>query len=99
MVSVVKQDVKGILIDGKCIMDSILQVYFDVKGVICGNGLVVFGVIVVLKVVNCSDVIVVGIDGSNDECDVVKVGILQVIVMLQVQVIVVQGVIDLDNYL
>lgn len=38
MVSVAKQDAKGTLIDGKRIMDSILQAHPDVKGVICGNG-------------------------------------------------------------
>ncbi|EMN0542425.1 substrate-binding domain-containing protein, partial [Klebsiella pneumoniae] len=49
MVSVAKQDAKGTLIDGKRIMDSILQAHPDVKGVICGNGPVALGAIAALK--------------------------------------------------
>lgn len=99
MVSVAKQDAKGTLIDGKRIMDSILQAHPDVKGVICGNGPVALGAIAALKAANRSDVIVVGIDGSNDERDAVKAGTLQATVMLQAQAIAAQGVTDLDNYL
>ena len=90
---------KGTLIDGKRIMDSILQAHPDVKGVICGNGPVALGAIAALKAANRSDVIVVGIDGSNDERDAVKAGTLQATVMLQAQAIAAQGVTDLDNYL
>ena len=80
-------------------MDSILQAHPDVKGVICGNGPVALGAIAALKAANRSDVIVVGIDGSNDERDAVKAGTLQATVMLQAQAIAAQGVTDLDNYL
>lgn len=99
MVSVAKQDAKGTLIDGKRIMDSILQAHPDVKGVICGNGPVALGAIAALKAANRNDVVVVGIDGSNDERDAVKAGTLQATVMLQAQAIAAQGVTDLDNYL
>ncbi len=99
MVSVAKQDAKGTLIDGKRIMDSILQAHPDVKGVICGNGPVALGVIAALKAANRDDVIVVGIDGSNDERDAVKAGTLHATVMLQAQAIAAQGVTDLDKFL
>ncbi|HBH7009881.1 D-ribose ABC transporter substrate-binding protein [Citrobacter freundii] len=99
MVSVARQDAKGTLIDGKRIMDSILQAHPDVKGIICGNGPVALGAIAALKAANRSDVVVVGIDGSNDERDAVKAGTLQATVMLQAQAIAAQGVTDLDNYL
>ncbi|NDJ55958.1 substrate-binding domain-containing protein [Enterobacteriaceae bacterium 4M9] len=99
MVSVARQDAKGTLIDGKRIMDSILQAHPDVKGVICGNGPVALGAIAALKAAGRTDVIVVGIDGSNDERDAVKAGALKATVMLQAQAIAAQGVTDLDNYL
>lgn len=99
MVSVAKQDAKGTLIDGKRIMDSILQAHPDVKGVICGNGPVALGAIAALKAAGRNDVVVVGIDGSNDERDAVKEGSLKATVMLQAQSIAAQGVTDLDNYL
>ncbi|QKJ88382.1 ABC transporter substrate-binding protein [Paramixta manurensis] len=99
MQSVAKQDAKGTLIDGKRIMDSILQAHPDVKGVICGNGPVALGVIAALKAAGRSDVTVVGIDGSNDERDAVKAGTLKATVMLQAQAIAAQGVSDLDNFI
>ena len=49
MKSIARQDAKGTLIDGKRIMDSILQAHPDVKGVICGNGPVALGAIAALK--------------------------------------------------
>ncbi|WP_380180682.1 D-ribose ABC transporter substrate-binding protein [Kalamiella sp. sgz302252] len=99
MQSVAKQDAKGTLIDGKRIMDSILQAHPDVKGVICGNGPVALGAIAALKAAGRDDVIVVGIDGSNDERDAVKAGTLKATVMLQAQAIAAQGVTDLDSYI
>lgn len=99
LVSVARQDAKGTLIDGKRIMDSILQAHPDVKGVICGNGPVALGVIAALKAAGRNDVIVAGIDGSNEERDAVKAGTLKATVMLQAQAIAAQGVTDLDNYL
>jgi len=77
MKSIARQDAKGTLIDGKRIMDSILQAHPDVKGVICGNGPVALGAIAALKAAGRDDVIVVGIDGSNDERDAVKAGTLK----------------------
>ncbi|PKH26475.1 ABC transporter substrate-binding protein [Enterobacterales bacterium CwR94] len=99
MQQVAKQDAKGTLIDGKRIMDSILQAHPDIKGVICGNGPVALGAIAALKAAGRSDVVVVGIDGSNDERDAVKSGTLQATAMLQAQAIAAQGVTDLDNFI
>lgn len=99
MQSVARQDAKGTLIDGKRIMDSILQAHPDVKGVICGNGPVALGAIAALKSAGRDDVIVVGIDGSNDEREAVKAGTLKATVMLQAQAIAAQGVTDLDNFI
>ncbi|AGB84072.1 ABC-type sugar transport system, periplasmic component [Serratia sp. FGI94] len=99
MQSVARQDAKGTLIDGKRVMDSILQAHPDVKGVICGNGPVALGVVAALRAAGRDDVVVVGIDGSNDERDAVKAGALKATVMLQAQAIAAQGVTDLDNYI
>jgi len=99
MKSVARQDAKGTLIDGKRIMDSILQAHPDVKGVICGNGPVALGAIAALKAAGRTDVTVVGIDGSNDERDAVEKGDLKATVMLQAQAIAAQGVTDLDNFI
>ena len=65
---------------------------------ICGNGPVALGAIAALKAANRNDVIVVGIDGSNDERDAVKAGTLQATVMLGAGHRR-PGVTDLDNYL
>lgn len=99
MVSIARQDAKGTLIDGKRIMDSILQAHPDVKGVICGNGPIALGAIAALKAAGRNDVVVVGIDGSNDERDAVKAGTLKATVMLQAQSIAAQSVTVLNNFL
>ncbi len=98
MVSVARQDAKGNLLEGKRIMDSILQAQPDIKGVICGNGPVALGVVAALKAAGRTDVTVVGIDGSNDERDAILNGSLYASVMLQAQAIASQGVEILDGY-
>lgn len=99
MVSVAKQDAKGSLLDGKRIMDSILQAHPDITGVICGNGPVALGAVASLKSAGRTDVVVVGIDGSNDERDAIQKGDLYASVMLQAQSIAGQGVNILDGYI
>ncbi|WP_376753469.1 substrate-binding domain-containing protein, partial [Pantoea endophytica] len=64
-----------------------------------GNGPVALGAIAALKAAGRNDVIVVGIDGSNDERDAVEKGDLKATVMLQAQAIAAQGVTDLDNFI
>ena len=59
MVSVARQDAKGNLLEGKRIMDSILQAHPDIKGVICGNGPVALGAVAALKAADRQDVTVV----------------------------------------
>lgn len=98
MVSVARQDAKGNLLEGKRIMDSILQAHPDIKGVICGNGPVALGAVAALKAAGRQDVTVVGIDGSNDERDAILNGNLYASVMLQAQAIAAQGVEILDGY-
>jgi erythritol transport system substrate-binding protein len=94
---VARQDAKGALLPGKQAMDSILQEHPHIKGVICGNGPVALGAIASLDSAGRSDVVVMGIDGSNDERDSVEAGKLKATVMLQAQTIAIHGVDLLDR--
>ncbi|MFP6560497.1 D-ribose ABC transporter substrate-binding protein [Paraburkholderia sp. B3] len=96
---VARQDAKGALLPGKQAMDSILQEHPHIKGVICGNGPVALGAIASLDSAGRSDVVVMGIDGSNDERDSVLAGKLKATVMLQAQTIAIHGVDLLDRYI
>ena len=96
---VARQDAKGALLPGQQAMDSILQEHPNIKGVICGNGPVALGAIASLQSANRSDVIVMGIDGSNDERDSILADKLKASVMLQAQTLAIHGVDLLDRYL
>ncbi len=96
---IARQDAKGALLDGKNAMDSILQAHPELKGVICGNGPVALGAVASLKSAGRDDVVVVGIDGSNDEMTSILNGDLKATVMLQAQQLAVEGVNYLHAYL
>ncbi|CAG9214042.1 Ribose ABC transport system, periplasmic ribose-binding protein RbsB (TC 3.A.1.2.1) [Paraburkholderia tropica] len=96
---VARQDVKGALLPAKQAMDSILQEHQHIKGVIAGNGPAALGAIASLDSANRKDVIVMGIDGSNDERDSIRAGKLKATVMLQAQGIAQHGVDLLDKYI
>ncbi|WP_322032644.1 D-ribose ABC transporter substrate-binding protein [Paraburkholderia sp. J76] len=94
---VARQDTKGSLLPAKQAMDSILQEHQHIKGVIAGNGPAALGAIASLNSANRKDVIVMGIDGSNDERDSIRAGKLNATVMLQAQGIAMHGVDLLDK--
>ncbi|MDR5741304.1 MULTISPECIES: D-ribose ABC transporter substrate-binding protein [unclassified Caballeronia] len=96
---VARQDAKGALLPGKQAMDSILQEHSKIKGVISGNGPVALGAIASLESAGRKDVVVMGIDGSNDERDSILAGKLKATVMLQAQGIAIHGVDLLDKYI
>ena len=96
---VARQDAKGALLPGQQAMDSILQEHPNIKGVISGNGPVALGAIASLLSAKRPDVIVMGIDGSNDERDSILAGKLKASVMLQAQSLAIRGVDLLDRYL
>ncbi|WP_414707084.1 D-ribose ABC transporter substrate-binding protein [Salinisphaera sp.] len=96
---VARQDANGALLDAKEIMDSILQEHPDIDGVICGNGPVALGAIASLQNAGKDDVIVAGMDGSNEEIEAIKSGKLYATAMLQAQKIARVGVSELDKYL
>lgn len=96
---VARQDAKGVLLDAKENMDSILQEHPNIDGVICGNGPVALGAIASLQNADKGDVTVAGMDGSNDEMAAIKAGKLYATAMLQAQKIASDGVSELDKYL
>lgn len=96
---VARQDAKGVLLKAKEDTDSILQEHPDINGVICGNGPVALGAIASLQNAGKSDVIVAGMDGSNEEMQAIKAGKLYATAMLQAQKIARDGVSELDKYL
>lgn len=96
---VARQDAKGALLPGKQAMDSILQEHPNIKGVICGNGPVALGAIASLESAGKKSVVVMGIDGSNDERDSILQSKLKASVMLQAQGIAKHGVDLLDKYI
>lgn len=99
MKMVARQDAKGALLPGQQAMDSILQENPNIKGVICGNGPVALGAIASLLSAKRPDVVVMGIDGSNDERDSIMADKLQASVMLQAQMLAIKGVDLLDRYM
>ncbi|ALM54634.1 ABC transporter substrate-binding protein [Halomonas huangheensis] len=96
---VARQDAGGELLKAKQAMDSILQEHPDITGVVAGNGPVALGAIASLEAAGKSDVVVVGIDGSNDERDAVQEGKLYATAMLQAQELARQGMVQLDAWL
>jgi len=55
-------------------MQSILEAHPDIKGVICGNDTMAMGAYAALKAAGHGDVVVVGLDGSDDVRDSIKQG-------------------------
>ena len=62
-------------------MQTLLQSYPDVKGVICGNDTMAMGAMAALKAAGKGDVIVVGFDGSNDVRDSIIAGDIKATVL------------------
>ncbi len=55
-------------------MESIIQAYPNIKGVVCGNDTMAMGAMAALKAAGKGNVIVVGFDGSNDVRDSILAG-------------------------
>lgn len=97
---VARQDAKGVLLKAKEIMDSILQAHPNIDGVIAGNGPVALGAIAALQNAGMGDeVVVVGIDGSENEMKAIEAGKLYATAMLQAQKIASDGAKQLVHYI
>ncbi len=55
-------------------MESIIQANKDIKGVICGNDTMALGAAAAVKAAGLKGVVIVGLDGSDDARDAIKVG-------------------------
>jgi len=81
------------------VMETILQTYSDIKGVIAGNDPMALGAYAALKGVGREDVIVVGFDANNDALQSVLRGELKATCLQPVQEIAYQAAIQADLYL
>jgi len=55
-------------------MESIIQANKDIKGVICGNDTMAMGAAAAVKAAGLKNVVIVGLDGSDDVRDAIKTG-------------------------
>jgi erythritol transport system substrate-binding protein len=55
-------------------MESIIQAHPDIKGVICGNDTMAMGAQAACEAAGLKDIVIVGLDGSNDVRDAILAG-------------------------
>lgn len=80
-------------------MQSILEANPGIKGVICGNDTMAMGAYAALKAAGHGDVIVVGMDGSNDVRDSIEQGGIKATVLQPVIQEAQTAVVEMDRYL
>lgn len=85
--------------EGKEKMETILQSYPDLKGVICGNDTMAMGAIAALEAAGKTDVCVIGVDGSNDARDAIKAGKMTGTALQQAALIAEMAVQQASDYL
>ena len=68
------------------VMDTLIQTYPDIKGVIAGNDTMALGASAALRAAGLTDVIVVGFDGSPEVMDAIRRGEIQATVLQPVAV-------------
>ena len=81
------------------VMDSLLQKYPDVKGVICGNDTMALGAQAALLAAGRKDVIVVGFDGSDDAIQSIGKGELKATSLQPVAEMANQAAIQADEFI
>ncbi|KZL90975.1 D-ribose ABC transporter substrate-binding protein [Clostridium magnum] len=62
-------------------MESIIQANKDIKGVICGNDTMAMGAMAAIKAAGLKDIVVVGLDGSNEVRDSIIAGDIKATVL------------------
>lgn len=80
-------------------MQSILEANPKIKGVICGNDTMAMGAYAALKAAGHGDVIVVGMDGSNDVRDSIEQGGIRATVLQPVIQEAETAMVQMDKYL
>lgn len=80
-------------------MESIIQANKDIKGVICGNDTMAMGAQAAVKAAGLKNVVIVGLDGSNDVRDQIKAGTIVATSMQPAYDIAQMAVVQADKYI
>jgi len=80
-------------------MESIIQANKDIKGVICGNDTMAMGAQAAVKAAGLKNVVIVGLDGSNDVRDQIKAGTIVATAMQPAYDIAQMAVVQADKYI
>lgn len=80
-------------------MESILQAHPDLQGVIAGNDTMAMGASAALQAAGKTQVVVVGLDGSNDARDAARSGKLAATVLQPIAQITIMAVDEADQYI
>ncbi len=82
------------------VVEQLLQKHPDVKGILCGNDTMALGALEAVKAAKLErDVIITGIDGSDDVIDEIKKGNIKATALQPVDEIAAVAVEELHNYL
>lgn len=79
-------------------METIIQANKNIKGVICGNDTMAMGAAAAIKAAGLKNVIITGLDGSNDVRDQIKAGAIDCTVLQPCADIAVLAVDQADKY-
>jgi ABC-type sugar transport system substrate-binding protein len=99
MVMVAQQTANWSQTEAYTVMESLLQAYPDVKGVICGNDTMALGAQAALLAAGRDDVIVVGFDGSDDAILSISQGELKATSLQPVAEMAIQAAMQADYYI
>lgn len=80
-------------------METILQTNPDIKGVICGNDTMAMGASAAIKAAGLKDVVIIGVDGSDEVRDEIKAGNITATALQQAALIAEMAAVQADNYL
>ncbi len=81
------------------VMESILQAHPDIKGVICGNDTMALGAQAALLAAGRKDVIVTGLDGSDDAIQSIGQGQMKATSLQPVAAIAQQAAVEADQFI
>jgi erythritol transport system substrate-binding protein len=81
------------------VMESILQAHPDIQGVICGNDTMALGAQAALIAAGRKDVIVTGLDGSDDAIQSIGKGEMKATSLQPVAAIAQQAAIEADQFI
>jgi ABC-type sugar transport system substrate-binding protein len=99
MVMVAQQTANWSQTEAYTVMESLLQAYPDVKGVICGNDTMALGAQAALLAAGRDDVIVVGFDGSDDAILSISQGELKATSLQPVAEMAIQAAMQADYFI